>query len=831
MASLLRDLRYSILTFYQNPGFTAVALLSLALGIGANTTIFSVIDGVLLRPLPYKDPDRIVMVAETRRDRPEGRWSASVPNFLDWRKQNHVFEELSGLRYSWSAVLTGGDEPYRFEGHLVTEGHFNILGGETALGRVLLPEDYRKGTTGVLVLSHGFWQRHFGSDPAVVGKPVKVDGRPFTIVGVMSPRFRPAFYESAEVWAPLPWYTVPEKARSFRYLGVIGRLREGVSMEQAQAEMDAIAGRLAQEYPEANKGWGARVDPLQERLVGWARARLLILLGAVCFVLLIACANVANLMLARASARQKEIAIRSSLGASRVRIIRQLLTESVLLAMLGGVLSLLLATWSLELLVAFSPGGIPRLNEVEINSRILAFTFSVALFTGLLFGLAPALAVSKPDLNESLKDARRQSGTGFARKRARRVLAVSEVALALVLLIGAGLMFTSFLRLQWVPLGFDPDNVLTMQIHLPRGKYATTVGKAADGDNLRQLTPQAASLREQALHRLSTLPGVEEASITAYAPLSGCYGGKFSIEGQTPASRGADPPWACFHPISPDYFDTLRISLRKGRQFVERDTHNAPWVAIINETMARQYFPGQDPIGRRLTITSEEAPEQPREIVGVVEDVKQILSRETFPEVYAPFSQQRTAFSGRYQPRRIQTVFVVRSASDPASIVTSARRVLAELDKELPIFAVETLEQTRSESLRYTSFYMLLLSVFAGVAVALSLVGVYGVVSYSATQRTHEIGIRMALGAHRVDVLKLIMKEGLILAMIGVAIGLAAAVGLTRLIASQLYGVEAIDPMTFSMVSLTLIVMVLLASYIPARRASKLDPMVALRHE
>jgi putative ABC transport system permease protein len=830
MNGLARDIRYAIRMLYQNPGFTAVALLSLALGIGANTTIFSVIDAVLLRPLPYRDSDRLVMVAETRRDRPGG-WGVSAPNFADWRKQKTVFEELSAARYSWSAVLTGGQEAYRFEGHLVTEGYFSILGGETILGRVFLPEDYQKGESGVLVLSHGFWQRHFGSDPGVVGKRVQVDGRPFTIVGVMSRRFRPLFSDSVDLWAPQPFRSPRPESRGFRYLTVIGRLRGGASIAQAQAEMDAIAARLAQEYPKANKGWRARVDPLQKGVVGWARTRLLVLFGAVCFVLLIACANVANLMLARAAARQKEIAIRSSLGASRARLVQQLLTESVLLAVLGGALGLLVASWGLELLVAFSPGGIPRLDEIAVNSRIFGFTFSVALLTGLLFGLVPALTASKPDMNESLKEARRQGSGGFVRQRARRVLAVSEVALALVLLIGAGLMFTSFLRLQWVPLGFNPNNVVTMQVHLPRGKYAITVGKASDGDNLRQLTSQATFFREEALRRLSALPGVEAASIAAYGPLSGCYGGDFSIEGRAPAASGAEPPWVCVHPISTDYFRALRVPLRKGRVFEERDRHDAPSVAIINETMAKHYFPGQDPIGKRVTITSEDEPDQPREIVGVVGDVRQILRFETFPEVYVPFFQQRIAFSGRYQPRRIQTVFVIRSTNDPRTVAAAVRRVVAELDKDLPIFAVETPEQSRADQLRYTTFYMLLLAAFAGIAVTLSVIGVYGVVSYSAAQRTHEIGIRMALGADRKDILKLVMKEGLMLALIGVAIGVAASVGLTRLIASQLYGVKATDPITFGMVSLLLLVVVLVASYIPARRASKVEPMVALRDE
>jgi putative ABC transport system permease protein len=831
VGSLMRDLRFAIRVLWQNPGFTTVALLSLALGIGANAMIFSVLDAVLLRPLPYEEPDRIVVIGETSRERPDARWPASVPNFIDWREQNNVFEEVSAVRFSWSAVLSGAAEAYRFEGHLVTEGYFKILGGTAAVGRVFLPEDYQEG--GVLLLSYGFWQRHFGCDPNVVGKPVEVDDRPYRIVGVLSPRFRPLLFDDVEVWAPLAWSAArSEVPRDFRYLFVIGRLGEGVSGEQAQAEMDTIASHLAQAYPKTNEGMGARVDTLQEGVVGWAQSRLLVLFGAVCFVLLIACANVAILMLVRASTRQKEIAIRASLGAGRARIVRQLLTESALLAFLGGALGLLLASWGLDLLVAFSPGGIPRLDEVAIDSRIFAFTLLVALATGLLFGLAPALTVTKLDLNESLKEGGRPGATGMVRQRAHRVLAVSEVALALILLIGAGLMLTSFLRLYWVPLGFDPENVVTMQIHLPRGKYVTTVGKTAEGRNLKQLTPQAVFFREEAVRRLNLLPGVDVASISAYGPFSGCYGGEFSIEGQAPASDGSEPPWTCFHPVSPEYFEALRIPLHRGRIFDEKDTHDAPWAAVINETMARCYFAGQDPIGKGLTVTTEEVPEeQLREIVGVVGDTKQRLHYETIPEVYVPFPQQNVSFIGRYQPRRVETTFVVRGLSDPSSVVAGARRVVAELDQDLPIFGVETLEQSRTGQLQVTTFYMLLLAVFAGIALILSVMGVYGVVSYSVTRRTHEIGIRVALGAGRTDVRKLFIKEGLVLAIIGVTIGVASSIGLTGLISSQLYGVEATDPMTFVAVSLILLGVTLSACYIPARRASKVEPMMALRHE
>ena len=835
----MNDLKFAFRQLLKNPGFTAVAVLTLALGIGANTTIFTVIDAVLLRPLPYKDSDRIVDINEGPVGKPAA-YGVSLPNFVDWREQTTVFEELAGVHMWWTAVLKGAGEACRFGGHVITEDYFKILGGEVVAGRLFSPEDYEKG--GVLILSHGFWQRQFGGDLAVIGKPVQVSGSPYTIIGVLSPQFRPPYYSGPEVWAPLTLSSAfGREQRSYRILGVIGKLREGVTLERAQAEMSTIAGRLAQEYPATNKGWGAEVISLKELLVGPARSRLLVLFGAVCFVLLIACANVANLMLARSATREKEIAIRATLGATRSHLVRLLLTESVLLGLLGGALSLLVAFWGIKVLVAFNPGGTPRLDEVALNARLFGITFFVALLTGVLFGLAPAWAAARLDLNETLKDARRQGATGRGGQRARRVLVVSEVALALTLLIGAGLMIRSFLGLERIPLGLDPKNVLTVEVKLPTGKYtmgATPEQKqayknlvpGAEIGQLQQLTPAAGLFFDEARRRLELLPGVEAASVTAYIPLYGYYSGQFTIDGEAPPPRGSDAPRAAFHPVSPGYFRILRIPLLKGRAFEERDTFGTPWVAVINETMARRHFADGNPIGRRLAITTEGVPAQPREIVCVVGDVRQWLPVETRPEVYVPFVQQNVIYQGPFLERRIWATFVLRSLADPAGVVAAARRVVTELDPDVPV-SVDTLEHARSAQIRPTTNIMLLLGIFAGIAVVLSLIGVYGVVSYSAARRHHEVGIRMALGASQGSVLRLVLREGLVMALIGVLIGVAGSIGLTRLIATVLYGVEPTDPLTFVVVSLTLLSVALLACYVPARRAANVDPMAALRCE
>jgi cell division protein FtsX len=839
MMTVWQDIRYGVRMLRKNPGFTFVAVLTLALGIGANTTIFSLIDAVLLRPLPYKDSDRIVMVSEGPLGKPAA-YGVSVPDFVDWREQSTVFEELSGVHTWWTAVLTGAGEACRFGGHVITQDYFKILGGKAVAGRLFSPEDYEKG--GVLILSHGFWQRQFGGDLAVIGKPVQVSGSPYTIIGVLSPQFRPLHYSRVEAWAPLiSSSTFGHENRSYRMLSVIGKLREGVTLGRAQAEMSTIAGRLAQEYPATNKGWGAEVNSLKELLVGKARTRLLVLFAAVCFVLLIACANVANLMLARSATREKEMAIRSSLGATRSRLVRLLLTESVLLGLLGGAFSLLVAFWGIKVLAALNPGGSPRLEEVALNARLFGITFFVALLTGVLFGLAPAWVAARLDLNETLKDARRQGATGRGGQRARRVLAVSEVALALTLLIGAGLMIRSFLGLERIPVGLDPKNVLTVGVNLPTGKYtmdATPEQKqayqnlvsGAESGQLQQLTPAAGLFFEEARRRLGLLPGVEAASVSAYPPLNFMYTAQFTIDGEAPPPRGSDAPREAFHPVSPGYFRMLRIPLLKGRAFEERDTFGSPWVAVINETMARRYFADGNPIGRRLAITAEGVPAQPREIVGVVGDVRQYLKQQTSPEVYVPFVQQNVIYPGSFLERRIMATFVLRSLSDPAGVVAAARRVVTELDPDVPVGA-GTLEQACSRQVRPTTNIMLLLGIFAGIAVALSLIGVYGVISYSVARRQHELGIRMALGASRASVLRLALQEGLVLALTGVLFGVAASVGLTRLIASLLYGVEPTDPLTFVCVSVFLAAVALLASYIPARRAARIDPMAALRYE
>jgi putative ABC transport system permease protein len=837
--SLWQDVRFGVRMLAKSPGLTAVAVLSLALGIGANTTMFSVINSIVFRPPPYKDPDRIVMVSESRLDRPEEGWMVSAPTFRDWKEHARVFEQLSALRWWWTATLTGGDQPERVSGRRVSEGFFNALGARTYKGRLFVPEDHLDGAEPVAILSHGLWRRRFGSDPGIVGKRVQLDGTSYTVVGVMSSGFHPWLNHEIELWVP---FTPVGQDRDFRPYSVIGRLKPGVDTEQAQAEMDIIASRIAQEHPDSNRGWGARVESLHEWYVYDIREGLFLLLGAVCFVLLIACANVANLLLARAAAREKEIAVRSSLGAGRGRLIRQFLTESLLLALVGGAVSLLLAYWGVELFAAISPdlpfGGLQRRIEITsldaINSSVFMFTVSITLVTGLLFGLAPAVGASKPDLNESLKETGGRASAGSSRQQARSVLVVAQVALTLVLLAGAGLMMNSFAQLWNIPLGFDPDNLLTFRTALPRATYVVPGGSRADGTRLRRLTPEAAVFQDQVLRRFEALPGVESASLTTLLPFEGCIGGNFTVESRPPPEPGQKAPWASHHPVTPGYYRTMQVPLLRGRGFTERDTQNSPWVAVISETMVRQYFPNQDPLGQHLTMTlSGQTRERPREIVGVVVDVRQSLLRPQtiWPEVYVPYAQQNTGFPGRQLWQRTTLAFVIRSTRDPESLVPTIRRVVADSDKDLPLFDVGTSHGLRLERLSRSRFYMLLLVVFASVAVAIAAVGVYGALSYSVAQRTHEIGIRMALGADRGAVLKSIVKEGLMLTLIGVAIGLAAAFGLTRFLESQLYAVEPTDPVTFAAVTLLLVGVALLSCYIPARRATKVDLMVALRHE
>ncbi|HEX8144776.1 MAG TPA: ABC transporter permease [Pyrinomonadaceae bacterium] len=811
MRTVLQDVRYGFRMLAKRPGFTVVAVLALALGIGANTAIFSVVNAVLLRPLSFKEPERLVAVWETNAQA-EGeartRNEVALGNFLDWRAQNRVFEQLGALVYA-SANLSGVAEPERVQGAVVTTNLFQLLGAQPLMGRAFLPEEEQVTSPRAVIISHGLWQRRFGADPALLGKTLTLNGNQTTVVGIMPPGFQLQFPTSMQVDMWLPLRIDPKDAgRKAHYLYVLGRLKQGVSMAQAQAGMNAIVGQLQEQYPETNADRGANLVSLHKQLVGNVEPYLYVLFGAVGFVLLIACANVANLLLARVNARHKEVAIRIALGAGRWRLVRQLLTESLMLAAIGGLLGLLVAYWGVDLLVALSPPDVPRLGEIGLHGPVFAWTLLVSLLTGLLFGIAPALQASKPDLNEALKESGGRSTGGTGHSRLRNLLVVSEIALALVLLVGAGLLIRSFMRLQQVSPGFEPKNLLTLNISLPRQKYREE--------------QQANLFFEQLFQRIGAVPGVEAVGGIDPLPLSDSNETTGILLESQPALAPADRPEVGSRTITPGYFQTLRIPVLKGRPFTGQDREDAPRTVIINDALARRFWPNEEPIGKRLGFEDDEGKQEWREIVGVVGDVKhERLDAEAKPEVYLPYSQS---------PRNFMTL-VVRTSSEPAGMIGAIRDQVLALDRDQPVFGIRTMEQRLSKSVAQSRFVMMLLAVFSGLALVLAAVGVYGVMAYSVTQRTHEIGIRMALGAQTGDVLRMVVGQGMTLACVGVAIGLLAAFALRRVMSGLLYGVGATDPVTFIGVSLLLAGVAFVACLIPARRAARVDPMVALRYE
>ncbi|HYY56574.1 MAG TPA: ABC transporter permease [Pyrinomonadaceae bacterium] len=811
MGTLWQDLRYGLRTLSKTPGFTLAAVLALALGIGANSAIFSVANAVLLKPLPYSEPERLVMIWGDLFKPGLDEIGASAPEFNDYREQGHVFESLACYTEG-GFNLSGEGEPERISGAYVSADLFPLLGVGPTLGRTFAVEEDQPGRDQVVVLSHSLWQRRFAADRSIVGKTVGINGKSMTVVGVMPSAFQFPDRE-VEIWKPLALDAEDrsEQSRGSHYLNVIARLKPGVSVEQAQAEIKGIAERIRQQHPDQyDNGFGAKIVSRHEQVVGPIRPVLLILLGTVGFVLLIACANVANLLFARAATREREMAIRTALGAGRWRIVRQLLTESLLLSLAGGAGGLLLALWGVDLLVALAPVDIPRLSEVRLDGRVLGFTLLVSLLTGGLFGLAPALRLSKPDLQESLKDGARGAGEGFRRQRMRNLLVVSEVALSLVLLIGAGLMIRSFLQVQKISPGFNPDRVLTMRLSLPQSKYAEA--------------KQQRAFFEQLTARVSALPGVESVGAVNFLPMSKSGNmWSFAIEGR----GNAVGPNLHFRMISPDYFRTLSIPLDRGRQFTEQDREGAPPVAVINETMARTFFPGEDPLGKRIKLASMTSPFPWLAVVGVVGDVKHYgLDEETKPELYVSYLQPLLPNFN------VSSLFLaVRTTAEPAGLAAAVRREVAVLDKDQPVADIKTMEERLSESVAPRRFNMLLLAIFAALALILAAVGIYGVMSYSVTQRTHEIGVRMALGAQGSDVLRLVVGQGMILALAGVALGLLGAFALTRVMKTLLFNVSASDPLTFAGVAFVLSAVALLACLIPARRATRVDPMEALRYE
>ena len=805
MMTLWQDIKYGVRMLVKSPGFTVVAVLALALGIGANTAIFSVVNGVLLRPLPFPEAERLVWFDGVNPARGITESSLSMPDYLDWRSQVDAFESITAF-VEGSAILSGEDaEPERVPRGVVTANFFPTIGVNPVQGRALLPEDELRGSEPVAVLSHGLWQRRFGANPNVVGSKLTLSGRSVTVVGVMPAGFD--YPAKAQLWMPLKTDADDER-RDNRYLQALARLKPTATLAEAQAQIDTLSGRLGQQYPETSGGWSARLTGLQEWTTRSIRTSLLLLLGAVGFVLLIACANVANLLLARAAARRKEIALRTALGAGRRRIIRQLLTESLLLASSGGVVGLALSLFLTDLLIAISPADVPRLDEIGLDARVLGFTVGVVCLVGLLFGLAPALQASKTDLNDALKEGGRSSTEGRGRNRVRALLVVSEIALSLLLLIGAGLLIKSFVLLRDVNPGFDAENVLTMRISLPAARYTEP--------------QQQANFYRELTERVSALPGVEVAGATVSLPLGGSnfsVGRSFVREGRPLATENSLD--ADYFVATPDYFKTMRIPVKAGRAFTERDTVETPPVVLVNETLARRVFPGEDPIGKRLTVWRDE--QFAREIIGIVGDVKSSrLDAETGSQIYVPYAQD-AAWGG--------LSLAVRTKGEPEMLAAGVRGAVRAIDKNLPVYDIKTMDDVLSASVANNRLVVLLFGVFAMFALLLASIGIYGVIAYSVAQRTHEIGIRIALGAQRTDVLGLVVGQGMVPAVIGVIIGLIGAFAVTRIMQGLLYGVSATDPAVFVGVSLLLMIVALTACYIPARRATKVDPIIALRYE
>jgi putative ABC transport system permease protein len=810
METILHDIRYALRILARNPGFAAIAMLTMALGIGANTAIFSVVNAVLLRPLEFHDPSRLVIVAEKS---PYPVVSTSYENWQDWRDQSHSFESIEAVRFA-TITLTGSGDPERLNVHMATAGLLPLLGINAVAGRTFTAEEDRAAGAPVVLLSYGLWQRRFGASPDILGKPIDLDSKPYTVVGVLPAGFQ--LLQPADVIVPFtPWAkTLPADRNWHPGILAIARLKPGVSREQARSEMVSITKRLEQQYPIYNTGVSADVVGLQEQLVQNVRPALLLLLGAVSFVLLISCVNVANLLLARAAARGREVAIRASMGASRGRIVRQLLTESVLISLAGGVLGLLLASATLGPLLRIAAGSVPKVFSVQLDYSVLAFTLLISILTGLFFGLVPALRTAKLDLREALNEASRGSTSGPSAHRLRGVLVGVEIALAMLLLVGAGLLLRSFERLQDVSAGFAPDHLLLADLPLSQNAY----GKP----------DQRFQFFDRIVDRARALPGVRSAAAASFLPVSGGGGLiHFNISGRPPKSPNEFTA-AGYRSASANYFETLGIPLLQGRFLTPGDTEKSPAVVVINSTMAHTYFPNENPIGKRMQLGATPEPEKDvptMEVVGVVGDVLQGLDLGPKAEMYLPFKQADALLPV------FQMTVVLRTAADPSTETSALRSALAEIDPNQPMVNVRTMEQNMSNSVAQPRFRTWLIGIFAALALLLAAVGIYGVMSYIVTQRTGEIGIRVTLGAQPTDVFRSIVGEGARIALLGLAAGLIVALALTRLLRSFLYGVSTSDPVTFISVALLLALVSVAACYFPARRATRVDPIVALRYE
>ena len=812
METMWQDVRFGVRMLLKKPVFTAVAVLALALGAGANTAIFSVVNGVLLRPLPYKDPDKLVRLGEWSKQVPG--MSISYPNFKDWRERNRVFDGIAATQFD-SYNLTGGDEPERLQGRNVSYNFFDVLGVVPTLGRGFRADEDRAGAPRVAVMSYGLWQRRFGSDRKIVGKAVALNGESYTVVGVLPADYR--YGTQTDVFVPIGLKEDDENVRprdNHPGIYAVARMKPDVTFERAEAEMKGIAAQLAEEHPKENAGNSVTLTPLREYFVGDIRQSLIMLLAAVGFVLLIACANVANLLLARAASRSREIAVRKAMGASRSRIVRQLLTESVILGIVGGTVGLLLAMWGVDVLRRASLDLLPTTADIGLDRNVLFFTFGISILTGVLFGLAPALQASKPDLSEALKEGGRSGTDGGVRNRVRSLLVVSEVALSLVLLVGSGLLVRSFLRLRDTDTGFQSEKLLTMQLSYRVGK-----------DEGRKAVNFFRAVEE----KVRALPGVESAAISNGVPLLGSSETSFQIKGRPPAEPGKRPMTVAFW-TTPGHLDALGIRLLRGRFIDEHDTLGSQPVSVIDDEFARLYFPGEDPVGQYFAGDPENGMPDFL-IVGVVGHVKNYGLDSPGP-VQAEMYRARDQVPEKFQPLLAERVsLLVRTSSEPEALIAAVRRAVQEVDPNQPVYNVQTMEQVVSDSVASQRLSMMLLLIFAGVAVVLAAVGIYGVMSYAVAQRTHEIGVRMALGAQGGDVLRMVVRQGMILVLAGVGVGLLGAVALTRLMSGLLYGVSATDPLTFAGVPLLLFVIALVACLVPARRATKVDPMVALRYE
>jgi predicted permease len=801
----LQDVRYGLRSLWKNPGFTAVAVLTLALGIGANTAIFSVVNAILLRPLPFPDPGRLMVVWHTPPQKifpGISRFVVSPANYLDWRSQNHAFDQMAAIGFR-NLNLAGMGQPESVAGAAVSADFFSVLGVRPSTGRGFVAADDQPGGN-VVVVSDAFRQSHFGSDKNILGRTIKLNDQSYAIIGVMPPKFE--FPSRVQFWTPLAWTDKQRAMRGFHDFIVIGRLKAGVEKERAQAEMDAISGNLANQYPTDDAGWGAVVVPLHDSLVGPVRSALLVLLGAVAFVLLIACTNVANLTLARVLGRRKEMAIRSALGASRVRVMQQVLTETVLLSVIGGALALLLAHFVIDSLTGFIG---PRLRlplEIGLDGSVLGFTLAISILTGIIAGLAPSWHLAKANLNASLKQGLGKTDSESGGDRARSVFVVTEVALSLLLLVGAGLTIRTLSLLQSVNPGIDPHNVLTVPLAISDAKYP-----GAD---------QRANFFNNVLERIRALPGVESTGAINTLPFQSGSIQPVVPEGQ-PVVPMADQPEVAVRLVSPGYLRAMRIPLQQGRDLTDADKNNSRPVILVSDAFAKRFWPRENPIGKHVTLTFWPGPS--REVVGVVGDVKLDGLGTTQPV--------QAIYDAMSQNPQTQMVLTVRTNSLPTSLISAVTDAVHDVDPDEPVVSVVTMESIVDQSLGQQRLNVILLAAFAGLALLLGAIGIYGVQSYAVRQRVHEIGIRIALGAQRSDVFRLVLGHGLKLVMIGICIGLAASFGLTRLMASQLFGVSATDPLTFAVVAIALAFVALLSCYIPARRAARMSPMVALRDE